>query len=245
MAIVYGPGQARVTDIRTGQKVTLDFGKTVPYTPTPYKPPYIAGDPSGAIMTRITGPATRPAPVEVKTGTPALPAAAIAAAGALGIAAPVIAGAGILYGGLQAIGLQFPWETGPGEGFISPTTRDIVKDESGRWVTSETRPDLFGGAQEQILPGPGTAVMPGNGGAFGPRVVKSWTANGWPFAMTADADGKHKRIHTVTKDGVPKSWTPYRSIVIGKSLTSGDVRRVARRVKSHVRSLKKVLSVLK
>ena len=157
-------------------------------------------------------------------------------AGALGLGA-LAAPAAALYGISQAVGVQYPWETGPGEGFISPFTRDIVKDESGKWVTRATRPDLFNGGM--------TTALATTGGAIGGRVVKTWTANGWPFAMTCDADGKHKRIHTVTKDGVPKSWAPYRSIVIGKTLKSSDVKRVSTRIKSHVKSLKKVLSILK
>ena len=60
------------------------------------------------------------------------------------------------------------------------------------------------------------------------------------FAMTADG-----RMHSLSESGIMKSWRPYRSIVIGKTLTTANVRRVARRIKSHTRSLKKVLSCLK
>lgn len=209
--------------------------KLATYGPAPmgYTPP-IYPEPGGVL---IGGAVPMAAPA---VGVSALPPALAAI-----IPAGMLAAAGTAYGLAQMAGLQFPWETGPGEGFISPFTRDIKQDESGRWVTRETRPDLWNGNGV-----PSRAMVPAAGapGAITPvgrGVVKTWTANGWPFAMTADADGKHKRIHTVTKDGVPKSWVPYRSIVIGKTLTTQNVRRVATRIKSHVKSLKKVLSVLK
>ncbi len=174
-----------------------------------------------------------------QVGVTALPAAlaAILPAGA-------VAAAGTLYGLAQMVGVQFPWETGPGEGFIAPWTREIKQSEENLWVTRETRPELFAGGTA-VVPTAGVPALPGAIAPIGRGVVKTWTANGWPFAMTADANGKHKRIHTVNKDGVPVSWTPYRSIVIGKTLTTSNVKRVATRVRSHVKGLKKVLSILK
>lgn len=148
---------------------------------------------------------------------------ALAGLGLAGLALP-LAGA---YGVSQALGVQYPWETGPGEGFISPFSRDIVKDEAGQWVTRQTRPDLFaaGGVNGN---GNAAAAIAMGGGAPGFR--KTWTANGWPFAMTTDALGKNKRIHTVRKDGTPVSWRPYRSIVLGKKLSAGQAKRAVRKL---------------
>lgn len=139
---------------------------------------------------------------------------------ALGLGGGVAAALGTAYVASQAIGVQYPWETGPGEGFIAPWSRDIVQDEGGRWVTRETRPELFGAAA-------GTGMMALPGGAMGPQIVKTWEANGWPFAM--DSTG---RVHTVTKNGIRKSWKPYRSIVLGKKLNHGMAKRAVRRLQS-------------
>lgn len=140
----------------------------------------------------------------------ALPGGVAGALGALGVSTATLGVLGLGYGLTQMAGLQYPWETGPGEGFISPFTRDIVQDESGRWVTRETRPDLFANGQAA----PSTAMVPAmaGGAVVGAQVVKTWTANGWPFVMTSDG-----RIHTVTKSGIRKSWKPYRSVVLGKN----------------------------
>lgn len=133
-----------------------------------------------------------------------LPAGVAGGLAALGVSAGAITGLGLLYGATQVAGLQYPWETGPGEGFISPFTRDIVQDESGQWVTRETRPDLFANG--------GGAMVPLAGAGVGAVVVKQWSANGWPFAMTSDG-----YIHTVTKSGLRKKWKPYKSVVLGKN----------------------------
>ena len=161
-------------------------------------------------------------------GIPAAIPAGLAAVGLGGLAA----GLGGLYGVSQAIGVQYPWETGPGEGFIAPWNRDIKQDESGLWVTRATRPDLFNGAPGTAMVPAGTTAMVAGAAALGAGGFrKTWLANGWPFAMTMDADGKHKRIHTIKKDGSPVSWRPYRSIVIGKTLTFATARRAMRRLK--------------
>lgn len=120
-----------------------------------------------------------------------------------GVTLGTVAAAG--YGLSQLIGVQYPWETGPGEGFIAPWNRDIVKDENGKWVTRATRPDLFAGASS----------MPAFIG--GSPVVKQWTTGpgGWPFAMTQDG-----KIHTFTKNGVLKSWKPKKPIVLSRGSTT-------------------------
>ncbi|GAH97632.1 unnamed protein product [marine sediment metagenome] len=159
---------------------------------------------------------------------PQLIAAGIPAALVSILPAAALSALGVVYGITQAIGVQYPWETGPGEGMIAPWSREIVQDESGRWVTRETRPDLFNG---QV---PGTAVAVAGAapyvGANGQRVVKQWTANGWPFAMTCDADGKNKKLHTVDKYGVPKSWRPYKSVVLGKKMNQSMALRAVKKL---------------
>lgn len=170
----------------------------------------------------IQGPGSGAAGIDMTTGQPlaaGLPAAAGGILAALGLGA-LVAPAAAAYGISQAIGVQYPWETGPGEGFIAPWSRDIVQDEGGRWVTRETRPDLFNG-------GAAVATVPQGGlpGVMGVQVVKTWTANGWPFAMTSDG-----RIHTVTKSGIRKSWKPYKSIVLGKKMNQGMALRAVRKL---------------
>ena len=92
-------------------------------------------------------------------------------------------------------------------------------------MTRQTRPDLFGPETGVMaLPG-GAMALPG--GAMGPVIVKTWSANGWPFAM--DSTGK---IHTVTKSGIRKSWRPYRSIVLGKKISHGMAKRAVKRLQS-------------
>lgn len=170
-----------------------------------FQPGDIVGDGTEGLETKLGG---------------ALPGGIAALLAALGLGGLAAAG-GAVYGGLQGLGTQFPWETGPGEGFIAPWTRPQVRDELGRWVTAETRPDLFGQA-------PSTAVAPVGviPGAIGPQVVKTWSANGWPFAMTSDG-----KIHTVTKSGIRKSWRPYRSVVLGKKISIGMATRAMRKLR--------------
>ncbi len=203
--------------------------------------PWRIGDPTG--IPAQLGPAaglaravTGPSPGEdLAAMLPGGVGAALTAAG-LGSLALV---AGGLYGVSQMVGVQYPWETGPGEGFISPFSRDIVKDENDRWVTRETRPDLFnGGASSTALAAAGAGGLAG----VGTRVVRTWTTGkilpdgtrlpGWPFAMTSDANGKNKRIHTVDKYGVPRSWRPYKSVVLGKRMTLSAAKRAMGKLKS-------------
>ena len=180
-----------------------------------------------------TQPAQRPGTVQATMApvqaTPAVGVAALPAALAAILPAGAVAAAGTIYGLAQMAGVQFPWETGPGEGFISPLTRDIKQDESGRWVTRETRPDLWNGGAVMaptVMNGQAFAQL----GTYGPTVVKTWTANGWPFAMTSDG-----RIHTVTKTGIRKSWKPYKSVVLGKKINSSMAKRAVRKLQGIVK----------
>lgn len=204
----------------TGKTVT--YGGEVPMTGEPVQ----AVTQPAVTAPRLITTTQMPVPAPVKTGDAvevvqaALPAAVPAALAGI-LPAGILAALGTAYGVSQMIGVQYPWETGAGEGFIAPWTRDIVQDEQGKWVTRETRPDLFanGAAPTAMVPG---AAM---GAVAGVTVVKTWMANGWPFAMTSDG-----YIHTVTKSGLRRKWKPYRSVVLGKKLSTGMAIRAVRKL---------------
>jgi len=136
----------------------------------------------------------------------------------LGTAGGALAIAAALYGLAQAVGVEFPWETPEGEGFIAPWTPTISMGQL-------------------TLQAP---QVPGD------MVVSAWNTNpqdtryGWTFYRLASG-----KMGTYTKTGMWKTWRPYRSIVIGKSLTASNVKRVSTRLKSHVKALKTVLKILK
>lgn len=87
-------------------------------------------------------------------------------------------------------------------------------------------------------------VVPGMG-----MITKSWVTNAWrkdmSLATTQMAMLSNGRMVSISEDGRMKSWRPYKSIVIGKKLTSSNVRRVSARIKSHAKSLRSVLKILK
>lgn len=128
------------------------------------------------------------------------------------------------YATLKVVGMVFPWESAEGEGLIAPWTPKM-RDEAGKWVSAITRPDLFGG--EAPL-----------GSISGVKVVKSWKAGGWPFSLTSDG-----RIHTLTKNGIQKSWKPKKPVVLvpgslslktyvrASKILDRQTRVIARRVK--------------
>jgi len=93
-----------------------------------------------------------------------------------------------------------------------------------------------------LMPG---RVLPGIGGF----VTKAWVTHAWrkdgSLASTQMAMTSNGRMLSISETGVMKNWRPYKSIVIGKSLTTSNLRRVSTRVKSHAKSLKKILSILK
>ncbi|MBA7577922.1 hypothetical protein ES708_19778 [subsurface metagenome] len=93
-----------------------------------------------------------------------------------------------------------------------------------------------------LMPG---RVLPGIGGF----ITKTWVTHAvrkdGSLASTQMAMTSTGRMLSLSETGVMKNWRPYRSIVIGKSLTTRNLRRVSTRVKSHAKSLKKILSILK
>lgn len=228
-------------------------------TPAPQTTPYPVQVPIGADWTGFNGGGT------VTTITPgmsvdslaamvpaALPGGAAALLAALGLSGGAIAAIGAGYGLTQLVGVQYPWETGAGEGFIAPWNRDIKQDEAGRWVTTSTRPDLFNG---NGAGGVSTALMAGGGAGVlaASQVVKMWDTGyttpsgqkvpGWPFAMTADG-----RIHTVKKSGVRVSYKPKKPIVLmpGAKMDlrqfvkfEGVIDRISRRIAKRSKSLKR------
>ena len=216
---------AQAGQIVTGQPVTatgLPASTAVVKAPSSPPIPYGLRAPTG-----IQAPATvqpgAPPPAGFDLSDVIGPVAATVGLGAVAVAAPLAAA----YGISELIGVQYPWQTGPGEGFIAPWNRNIVQDEQGMWVTPNTRPDLFTPEKGGTM---GSAAMVAGGmpmAGMGPAVVKQWSASGWPFAMTSDG-----RIHTVTKSGIRKSWRPYRSVVLGKRITTGQAKRAMRKLKS-------------
>ncbi len=149
---------------------------------------------------------------------------------------------GMLVGGpeeaLDESGFVTPFGTTTGTGFIAPSTGRAWDPIQQRFYQTEGRQ---AGAGRTLSAG---ATIPGRG-----VITKSWFTSAarrdgsiatTQMAMTSDG-----RMVSLSESGVMKTWRPYRSIVIGKSLTTQNVRRVATRVKSHVKGLKKVLSVLK
>jgi hypothetical protein len=72
----------------------------------------------------------------IATGLPAMLGTLLGGAGAeaLGLTG-VAAGA---YGLAELLGVQFPWETGAGEGFIAPWTDQWKDPVTGLWVTAQT-----------------------------------------------------------------------------------------------------------
>ncbi|GAI71656.1 unnamed protein product [marine sediment metagenome] len=88
-------------------------------------------------------------------------------------------------------------------------------------------------------------VLPGIGGF----ITKTWVTHAWrkdgSLASTQMAMTSTGRMISLSETGVMKNWRPYKSIVIGKSLTTRNLRRVSTRVKSHAKSMKAILKIMK
>ena len=138
----------------------------------------------------------------------ALPGGIAAIMGTLGLGA-LVAPAGAAYGLAQLLGLQMPWETGAGEGFIAPWSRPQLRDESGMWVTAATRPDLFQN-------GNGAAAGMAAGALGGVMVRKIWT--------NASRDG---RIPATVESIMLTNGT-----IITRSLVTGEIKK--HRPKKHI-----------
>lgn len=191
-----------------GAQVAADPWQWQPFGGTDYLKNLSIGDPLLEKAKTVIGFDAGPAP-GAGGGLPAGTAGALAAVGV----APAVIGLGsLIYGGLQLAGLQFPWETGPGEGFIAPWTRPQVRDEQGMWVTAETRPDLFNGAGPAGGPFPGMAA----GALGGVMVRKIWT--------NASRDGKIP--------ATVQSVMLTNGIVITRSLVTGEIKK--HRPKKHI-----------
>ncbi len=123
-----------------------------------------------------------------------------------------IAGVGAVAGGLTAAGMQWPWETPEGEGFIAPWTEQVVLPSG-----------LVGQAGVQY---------PGEMGLGGSQVVKSWT--------NASRDGRipasvqffmmaNGRIYSRSLvDGQIKSWRPKKHIVISRDPRLSTLKKLQR-----------------
>lgn len=99
-------------------------------------------------------------------------------------------------------GLQFPWETPSGEGFIAPWTDQIVFP-SGRV-----------GVRGQIYPGD-------MGSIDGSLVVYYWTAGQTTFWRLQDG-----RVACWNGKGVLKTWKPKKHIVIPRNMANMRLGRV-------------------
>lgn len=163
------------------------------------------------------------------------------------------------YGGLPAKG-QMNWEAFAefgglgkegGEGWISAgRTTDgtgVISAETFRaWDPIQQKYYQLSGnnpySNITLMPG---RCLPGIGGF----ITKTWVTHAWrrdgSLASTQMAMTSNGRMISLSETGVMKNWRPYKSIVIGKSLTTSNLRRVSTRVKSHAKSLKKILSILK
>jgi len=107
----------------------------------------------------------------------------------------------------------------------------IVGALGGRTIEGQIgAPALFprGGNME-----PGKPIATRNGGGMsltgagaGRIVLRRWVANGRPFVMTSDANGKNKSIQVQRKDGSIKVYRPFRPIVIGKNLNVNSLSRL-------------------
>lgn len=157
---------------------------------------------------------TTPSGGQLQVAAGALPVAgAIVGGGALGAITGLLAGA---YGISQAVGLQYPWETGPGEGFISPLTPQ-VRDEAGQWVTPQTRPGLFTPATAGRMSGMLTQGQAAGKAIGGDVIVSSWTTGPGGQTFYRLASGK---IGTMTKMGMWKTWRPKKHIVLPRGNTT-------------------------
>jgi len=170
-------------------------------------------------------------------GAPSVAVAPAAATGALpGILAAIGIPAGLItagvgaYGLAQMLGLQMPWESGPGEGFIAPWTRPQVRDEAGQWVTAETRPDLF--------PGGGVGAGVGALGAMGADVLggvmvrKMWTNASRDGSIPATVESvmltNGKVITRSLITGEIKTHRPKKHIVISSDPRLSSIRKLDR-----------------
>ena len=83
-------------------------------------------------------------------------------------------------------------------------------------------------------------------GAFAGRVVlRSWVANGTPFVMTADQNGRNKLITVRRRDGSVKQYRPFRPLVIGKTLNLRTLARVDKKIDQIVKMAKKRMPSVK
>ena len=103
---------------------------------------------------------------------------------------------------------------------------------------------LSGGDRLQNL-----SIEAGQAALSGNVITKAWQTHAWrrdnSLATTQFGMDATGRIHYLTEDGKAGSYKPYKSIVIGKTLTSANLRRVRTRVKSHAKNLNKILKVFK
>lgn len=145
------------------------------------------------------------------------------------------------FGGVGKYGREgtiAPTRTTEGTGFIAADTFRAWDPIKQRYYQLEG-PQAYSGIS--FAPG---SVVPGAG-----YITKTWITNAWrkdgSLATTQMAMLSNGRCISLSEDGRMKQWRPYKSIVLGKSMRAGTIRRFANRVKSHTKSLKTVLRLTK
>lgn len=182
----------------------------------------------------------------------ALPPAVAAGLSAAGLSALVVpAAAG--YGLTQLLGVQYPWETGAGEGMIAPWT-PMKRDETGKWVTPQTRPDLFTAEEAGRMAG----MLNGARGAVGALAVGSRIGNDVVTGVfnNASRDGSTPatvtfyhlasgKIGCFTKTGRWKTWRPRKNLVLGKRKDLGTMVKMQRKLDNLWRTVARKTKQLK
>ncbi len=135
-------------------------------------------------------------------------------------------------------GMVNPTRTTEGTGFIAAGTFRAWDPIKQRYYQLEGD-QAFRGIS--FTPG---SLIPGAG-----YITKAWVNSAWrrdgslastQMGMTSDG-----RMISLSETGVMKQWRPYKSIVLGKSMRAGTIRRFANRIDSHAKSLRKVLKNIK
>lgn len=168
---------------------------------TPFTPASVAAAQQAAIKT-----AGLPQLLPAELGVAGLFGKLLSLLGVGGPAALAGGAAAAAAAALPAIipGLQAPWETVTGEGWIAPWTEQI---------------QTTGGKYMQAPSG------------IGDQVVSAWSTGTWTFYRLASG-----KIGTFTRSGMWKTWRPYKPLVVGKTVSLPQARRMI----SKLKTLKKV-----
>jgi hypothetical protein len=108
--------------------------------------------------------------------------------------------------------------------------------------------DIFGGGVTSMTLAPfGQDTQPGALGPMGARtLIKSWVAGppGRRIRFYHFYVGNRKYVGCLKADGSWKQWPVYRPLVLGKTMTDRKAKRVAKRMDSYMKSVRKIARVL-